>query len=219
MRYKRDITNVIRISPLGLSLILPKIKSHLMNLSDDDKYLRFYTPVTEAFIDRYLSGITLDSRGDAVFVVYNDGGSKIVGMCHVAISGTGETRSAELALSVSSKHRKKRIGFDMLERAILHCNTLGITKVFMYCLKTNKPMQDMARKLNMNVVTDYDESIGTLELSNGQIPAAMTEAMTTDTIALFDLGYRQVINSISTMIAASLRPFTIFANKEPSNDT
>jgi RimJ/RimL family protein N-acetyltransferase len=208
MRRKRDITEVVRIGSLGLNLILPKVKAHLMSLPEDDKYKRFYTPVTEAFIDRYLSGITLDARGDAVFVVYDDGGEDVVGMCHVAVTGSGVTRSAELALSVSDDYRHRHIGIDMLERAILHCNTLGITKVFMYCLKSNTAMQHMAKKLNMKVVTDYDESVGTLELAEGKVPAAIAEALTVDTVAMFDLGYRQMVNTASHMFAAALTPFT-----------
>ena len=208
MRKTKDITDVIRLGSLGLSLVTPKIKEHLLSLSEDDKYKRFYTPVNEGFIDRYLSGITLDARGDAVFVVYNDGGDKVVGMCHVAITGTDAARSAELALSVSDTHRNRHIGVDMLERAILHCKTLGITKVFMYCLKSNAPMQQMARKLNMTVVTDIDESIGTLELAEGKVPVAMAEALAVDTVAMFDLGYRQMVNTASYMMAAAMNPFS-----------
>lgn len=207
MRSKKDITGVVRVSSLGLSLITQKIKEHLLTLSDDDKYKRFYVPVNEGFIDRYLSGITLDARGDAVFVVYDDNGERVVGMCHVAISGTGDTRSAELALSVSDTHRNRYIGMDMLERALLHCKTLGITKVFMYCLKSNAPMQHMARRLNMTVVTDIDESIGTLELAEGKIPVAMAKALAVDTVSMFDLGYRQMVNTASLMLAAATKPF------------
>lgn len=207
MRSKKDITGVVRVSSLGLSLIADKIKHHLRTLSDDDKYRRFYVPVSDEFIDRYLSGITLDARGDAVFVVYDDGGEQVVGMCHVAISGTGDTRSAELALSVSDTHRNRYIGMDMLERALLHCKTLGITKVFMYCLRSNAPMQHMARRLNMTVVTDIDESIGTLELAKGKIPVAMAKALASDTVSMFDLGYRQMVNTASTIMSMATKPF------------
>jgi RimJ/RimL family protein N-acetyltransferase len=207
MRLKKDITGVVRVSNLGLSLIAPKIKEHLLNLPDDDKYLRFYTPVNEGFIDRYLSGITLDARGDAVFVVYDDSGETVVGMCHVAVSGKGKNRSAELALSVSPTHRNRYIGMDMLERAILHCKTLGITKVFMYCLKANAPMQHMARRLNMTVVTDIDESIGSLELAEGKIPVEMSKALAVDTITMIDLGYRQMINTANALLSIAAKPF------------
>jgi RimJ/RimL family protein N-acetyltransferase len=213
MRKRKDITNVIRVSALGLSLILPKLKDHLMALPEDDKYLRFYTPVNESFVDRYLSGITLDARGDAVFVVYNDTGEVVVGMCHVAIVGTDATRSAELALSVSTDHRNRHIGIDMLERAILHCKSLGINKVFMYCLSSNRPMQAMARKLDMKVVTEYDESTGTLMLPEDKRVTAQAEAYATDTVALIDLSYRQLVNAASIIMAAAWKPFTM-----PSGD-
>lgn len=206
MLKRRDVTDVIPLSNFGLNLIMPKLKNHLMSLSDDDKYKRFYTPANERTINNYLSGITLDSRGDAVFVVYDDKGENVVGMCHVAVSGTKETRRAELALTVSAKHRKRRIGLDMLERAVLHCRTIGITKVFMNCLKSNTPMQNMARKLHMKVVTDIDESVGELELAKGRIPTAMTEALAIDTVAMFDLQYRRMVNVASHILAAAISP-------------
>lgn len=198
----KDKTNVTKLTQSGLNLTMPMVKEHLMGMSDEDKYKRFYMPATETSIMKYLSGITLDERGDAVFVVYNGNGTKVIGMCHVAVTGVGETRSAELALSVDERYRKRNIGLEMLERALLHVETLGIKRVFMYCLSTNIPMQHMARKLGMKVFTEFDESTGSLEMAPGNITAATAEAITADNIALYDLSYRYMVNAICCAMTA-----------------
>lgn len=202
----RDVSHVVHVTNLTYPTIRPMIKDHLMSLSDEDKYRRFYIPTSESTIDKYLAGIELRGRDDAIFVVYNSTGDKIVAMCHVGISGKGETQSAELALSVSSSHRQRGLGFDMLDRAMLHCKRLGIRRIFMYCLATNTPMQRMARKLGMKVVTEFDESTGLVELSKGSIPTAIAETMAADTMALYDLSCRQAINAVSCLIASMITP-------------
>jgi RimJ/RimL family protein N-acetyltransferase len=203
---RKDISDVVNVSQSALIFILPMIQAHLMGLSDEDRYKRFFSPISEAAINKYLSGITVSSSGDAVFVVYNSTGSKIVGFCHAAVSGIGETRSAEVSLTVSDTHRNKHIGIHMLERAVLHCKTLGIKRMFMHCLTTNKPMQEMAKKLGMRVIVDFSESTGQLEIAQGRIPAVVAEAVTADHLALYDLSCRQVINAVCSMLVACTTP-------------
>lgn len=204
----RDVSQVVRATGLGAATVMPALKEHLMTLSEEDKYKRFYIPTTEASIDKYLRGIDLSGPRDAIFVVYNGTGDKVIGMCHVAITETGEQASAELALSVSPSHRNRKIGIDMLERAVLHCKSLGIRRVYMFCLATNVPMQRMARKLGMRVVTEFDESTGTVELPTGHAPAVMLEVLAADSIAFYDLSCRQAVNAVSCLVASMITPTT-----------
>jgi RimJ/RimL family protein N-acetyltransferase len=210
MFTRRYITYPSRVTTFSLPLLQPKLKEHLIGLTPEDKYRRFYIPATESTIDKYLASITLENGNDAVFVVYDDTGSNVVGMCHVGVSGKDKCMTAELALSVSATHRNQHIGYDMLQRAMLHCNTLGINKIFMYCLASNVPMQRMARKLGMNVVTEYDESTGMVEMVEGRKSAALVEAMTADTIALYDLSMRQAVNAVGCVFATIVNPPSLF---------
>jgi RimJ/RimL family protein N-acetyltransferase len=184
------------------------VKTHLMGLSDEDKYRRFYIPTTETSIDKYLGGLELMSKEDAVFVVYNGPGDAIIGLCQVAIAGKGADRSAELALSVDGAYRGRSIGYDMLDRAMLHCKSLGIYKVFMYCLASNRPMQQMARKLGMTVITEYDESTGSVELTKDRPGTALAESFAADAMALYDLSCRQAVNAVSCLMAKMITPPT-----------
>jgi RimJ/RimL family protein N-acetyltransferase len=202
--YIRNRTDVVHVYSPALPHVKPLIRAHLIKLSDDDKYKRFFSPVSDTRIDKYINDITLDNKKDAVFVVYNKNGTEIVGMCHVAVSETDTSLSAELALSVDETCRHQHIGINMLERAVLHCKAFGIRQVFMHCLSTNRPMQNMAKKLGMAVVAEFGESTGSLNIPQTRIPTALAEAITADTLALYDLSCRQVVNAVYYMMTRGM---------------
>lgn len=159
------------------------ILAHLLNLSVQDRYMRFFSTLSNDAIGAYVDRLDLTGK-DVVFGVY-DAQRILVGMLHVA--PTPATDSAEFALSVDADARKLGIGDALFERGLLHCESMNIKHIYMNCLSTNQAIKRMAQKRNMTITSDYGESIAELDINDTNQVAAWLKSVQTDAIALYDL--------------------------------
>lgn len=163
-----------------------EILDHLLRLPLNDRYLRFCNTLSDEGIKKYVDRIDLRSTtGEACFAVFDDR-KCIIGLCHVAPYAEGDS-SAEMALSVDEDHRKNGIGDILFYRGILHCESLGIKRIYMNCLASNTPIQKLARRHGMKVTTDYGESIAALDIKDVNAVAAFLESVQNDTMGVYDL--------------------------------
>lgn len=166
---------------------------HLLRLSLNDRYLRFCNTLSDEAIAKYVDRIDLRSvKGEAVFAVFDDA-KQIVGMCHVA-PYYDDPNGAEMALSVDEAYRRKGVGDMLFSRGILHCESLGIKKVYMNCLASNMPIQKLARRSGMSVTTNYGESVANLNLNDRNAIAAFLESLQNDSMGLYDVNLRYASN-------------------------
>ena len=139
-----------------------EILEHLLRLPLNDRYLRFCNTLSDEGIAKYVDRIDLRSTtGEACFAVFDDN-KNIIGLCHVA-PYTDDEGGAEMALSVDEQYRKNGVGDVLFHRGLLHCESLGIKKIYMNCLASNTPIQKLARRHGMKVTTDYGESVAALD--------------------------------------------------------
>lgn len=165
-----------------------QILNHLVSLPINDRYLRFCNTLSDEGIAKYVDRIDLRStQGEACFAVFDDH-KNIIGLCHIA--PYDEKGSAEMALSVDVDHRKSGIGDALFHRGVLHCESLGITKIYMNCLSSNTPIQKLARRHGMTVTTDYGESVAALNLNDRNAVVAFLESLHNDTMGVYDLNLR-----------------------------
>lgn len=161
----------------------PLIVDHLINLSLPDRYMRFCSALSNSALGAYVDQLEMKKR-DAVYGIIDIDNKRIVGVLHVA-SVEGDT--AEFALSVDSDRRKQGIGDVLFERGLLHCESIGVNRVYMQCLASNQAIKRMASKRNMSITTDYGESIARLSVDGSSDVTEWLKSVEQDTIALYDL--------------------------------
>lgn len=161
----------------------PMILSHLIGLSLPDRYLRFCSALSDSALTAYVDRMELIKR-DAVYGIIDIDQSTVVGMLHVA---RVEGDTAEFALSVDADRRKQGIGDMLFERGLLHCESVGINRIYMQCLATNQAIKRMAKKRGMAMTTDYSESIARLSVDGSADVTEWLKSVEQDTIALYDL--------------------------------
>jgi len=177
-----------------------EILDHLLRLPLNDRYLRFCNTLSDEGIQRYVDRIDLRATdGEACFAVFDDS-RRVVGLCHVA-PYSDDKEAAELALSVDENFRKNGIGDVLFHRGILHCESLGIKKIYMNCLASNTPIQKLARRHSMKVTTDYGESVAALNLNDRNAVIAFLESVQNDTMGLYDTNLRHATSQWKNYIA------------------
>jgi RimJ/RimL family protein N-acetyltransferase len=152
---------------------------HFLALPSADRYLRFATPATAAFVGRYVDGI--DFERDAVLAVeaaaVGDPGRRVLaGVVHAAYPDGG----AEVGVSVLPAYRGQGVASALVERAVAHARERGIRRLSMHLLAFNAPMLRIARKLGMTFAGNSVHLCARLDLSArprrfDSLAAALTE--------------------------------------------
>lgn len=138
---------------------LLQIYEHLLRLSREDRYLRFCSAVSDDFIHRYVYSMMNTTR-DPVYGAVVDG--KLVGIASIAvIDGT----SCELAFSIDFGYRGTGIARNLMKTAIGRCRELGMQKLCMSCLRSNRKMQALAQSFGLNMTITYDEAYAELGIT------------------------------------------------------
>ncbi len=142
-----------------------RIGTHLLELSDSDRYLRFGYPATDAQIARYVD--TLDFDRDEVFGIFNRR-LELLAVAHLAYAGapqlTGQPAMAEFGVSVLGKARGRSYGSRLFEHAVLHARNRGMGCLFIHALSENTAMLKIARRAGATVERDGSETEAWLKL-------------------------------------------------------
>jgi RimJ/RimL family protein N-acetyltransferase len=168
-----------------------EIIRHLLQLSPQDRWLRFGATTSDVAITDYVKGI--DFARDKVFGIYEQD-LTLTGAAHLALDM--ETDTAELGLSVVPLQRGKGYGYALLDRAKLHARNLAYKKLYMHCLAENQVMIHLARKTGMTVVTESGEADAHVMLGDGPLTDYTKEAIH-DQVALVDYLFKQQTRLLS----------------------
>jgi hypothetical protein len=120
------------------------LAGHFLALSPDDRFLRFGSVMSDAWIVAYVESLLLSA--DAVFVVIEPGRG-IAGALHLQTMDYG----AALGLSVSAWARSLGIGTRLMQCAGLAARARGFKTLFVRNLSLNTALQQLARRLGMSV--------------------------------------------------------------------
>jgi hypothetical protein len=136
------------------------LTGHFLGLSSNDRFLRFGSAMTDAWIVAYVE--TLFASADTVFVVIEPGGD-ISGAVHLESTGCGAT----LGLSVSAWARGLGIEKLLLQRAGRLARARGFKTLFVRNLNLNTALQQVALRLGMSVAC-----VPTALATSLEVPAA-----------------------------------------------
>jgi RimJ/RimL family protein N-acetyltransferase len=150
-----------------------EILSHLLQLNDEDRRLRFGTQTPDEVIAHYVE--QLDFNKDTVFGIF-DADLKLIGMAHLAYlpESKGQTRAAEFGVSVLPEGRAQGLGTALLQRSAVHARNTRIETLYVHCLASNKAMMHLAQKADMRVEYAYGDADAYLKLSPAS-PATIVE--------------------------------------------
>ena len=153
-----------------------KILTHLLELSDTDRTLRFGMYTSNEVIERYVAGI--DFLNDSVFGVF-DSKLHLIGLAHLGypLFGNQTNKTAEFGVSVSQTGRGKGIGSALFKRAAMHARNTNIEILYVHCLSSNKVMMHIAKKAGMDIEFSYGEADAYLRLMPPDNASIMSEAV------------------------------------------
>lgn len=162
-----------------------RIASHLMALSEEDRYLRFGYPATDMQIGKYVD--MLDFGQDEVFGIFNRR-LELIAMAHLAhASGSSDAPGtmAEFGVSVLRKSRGRGFGSRLFEHAALHARNRGVSTLLIHALSENTAMLKIARHAGATVERDGSESEAWLRLPPDTFASHVEQAFE-DHVAEFD---------------------------------
>lgn len=158
---------LVRLFPTSINWLL----LHFLELSEDDRYLRFGFAIKDEQIKKYLESTLTNpsaSRTDANFWFAIKIDNAICATLHIAIVGG----KAEFAFTTNKEHRGKKLGQILFARGYQLINEYSIKVVTMQCLSVNAPMRHIARKFGMTVVTHGSD---TDSIVNVQYPVPLSK--------------------------------------------
>jgi RimJ/RimL family protein N-acetyltransferase len=132
----------------------PDILRHLAELSGDDLWFRFGSPMRQSALENYVNGI--DFTSDRALGIC-DPELKLVGFTHVGI--TSREPSADFGISVSPEYRRRGYADAMLHQALFHAALLDLDQAYVYFRTANLPMMRLARKAGFEIAIDGSEAV------------------------------------------------------------
>ena len=167
-----------------------KIISHLLQLNNEDRHLRFGTQTPDEVISLYVERLNFNK--DTIFGIFN-AELNLVGMAHLAYlpETEGRPRAAEFGVSVLLEARAQGLGTALLKRSAVHSRNTRIETLYVHCLVSNKAMLHLAQKADMLVEYAYGDADAYLKLSPAS-PATIVEEAANEQWA--DLDYAMKSN-------------------------
>jgi GNAT superfamily N-acetyltransferase len=142
-----------------------RIVSHLLELPQHDRYLRFGLVASDAQISAYVEALNFER--DELLGIFNRR-LDLVAMAHLAYtveSDGSSAREAELGLSVAAQARRRGYGSRLFEHAVLRARNHGFQTFLIHALSENAAMLRIARQAGAEVVRDGVQSQARLRLA------------------------------------------------------
>lgn len=152
-----------------------RIESHLLALSEGDRYLRFGYPATDEQIGRYVQGIRFDR--DEILGVFNRR-LQLIAVAHLSYADEPTLHScAEFGVSVLGRYRGRGLGGRLFAQAVMHARNHGVSLLFVHALSENTPMLRIARKAGARVEREGSESDAYLSLPAATLDSRLSSLM------------------------------------------
>lgn len=138
-----------------------QLRAHLLRLDTADRRLRFCLPANDAFIHAYCDRIDW-SRTTAVGFFAD---RALRGVAELVRIPDSAPVSAEIAVSVEHGFQGQGIGTRLLEKTLLLARNRFIDTVYLLSLRENEPVQRLARRFGVDVMTEFSAAEGHLRLA------------------------------------------------------
>jgi GNAT superfamily N-acetyltransferase len=179
-----------------------RIETHILSLSESDRYLRFGYPATDEQVQRYVESMDFDR--DEVFGVFNRK-LELIAMAHLAYLPVPDRQeasaTAEFGVSVIGRARGRGYGARLFEHAVLHARNRGCERLFIHALSENAAMLKIARNAGATVERDGPESEAWLKLPPDSISSQVGE-LVGHQVAEFDYQLKLHAQRLSTWLQA-----------------
>lgn len=190
-----------------------RILAHLQALTENDRYLRFGYPATDAQIARYVD--TLDFDRDEVFGIFNRK-IELIAAAHLAYSPapqrSDEPAMAEFGVSVLPTARGRHFGGRLFDHAILHARNRGVETLFIHALSENVAMLKIARKAGAEVVREGSESEAFLKLPPETVGSRFDEVIEQHAAEL-DYQFKVQAHRVNSLLEAIAEVKSQFSDK------
>ena len=161
----------VAINSLG-SGHLSEIRTHLVNLDEQDRFMRFGYTIKDEHIDRYISSLNFER--DDIYGIFNTS-MELAGLAHLALPKDKKTGQAEFGVSVLKKYRGKGYGNKLFERAATHATNNSINQIYIQSLSENAPMLKIARRHGAIIHREGSETEAYVSLAKPSIDSHMSE--------------------------------------------
>jgi RimJ/RimL family protein N-acetyltransferase len=142
----------------------PLILNHYLSLSSDDRYLRFFSPLSDYAITRFVED-KMDFADGVAFGIMIDGA--LVGVGYVGKIYEHDGRAtAEAGFSIDTDHRHHGFASLLMAAIIGYCRGARVQTLVMSCLRKNKAMQQLARNFGLRIVVEEDEAYADLTIQS-----------------------------------------------------
>lgn len=169
------------------------IEAHLLQLSAEDRYLRFGVTTSDAQIQRYVQ--SLDFENDELFGIFNRR-LKLIAMAHVAYARPGEQNArpslAEFGVSVLTEARGKGFGDRLFQHAILHARNRGVETLLIHALTENAAMLKIAMRAGATLEYEGPDAEARLKLPADTVTTHLDETWRE---GLAELNYRAKVQA------------------------
>lgn len=149
----------------SLRFLLPhehkKYASWLKCQDADTLNIYFGYTITSESIDALVSNILKEN--DHHFIVVENEKLEWIGTCHIVHCYNNEI---ELGLMISKDQRKKGIGGQMLEKALVWCQNRGYSDIYLHCLSRNEAIIHLVKKYGLKTTNSYGETDAKIHLDN-----------------------------------------------------
>ena len=150
-----------------------RIQSHLLALSEDDRYLRFGHHVSDEQLARYVQGLRFGH--DQLLGVFNRR-LQLIAVAHLAFSTQARAvHQAEFGVSVMPHARGRGYGARLFARAMVHARNHGVTHLVVHALSENAPMLKIAHRAGAIIERHGSESEALLRLPPADFDSHMSE--------------------------------------------
>ena len=210
VRHDKSTMTELPFDPKQLTFIistlddedLPKIRSHLLRLNQEDRYLRFFTIAKDALIERYVRDHIdlVFGRGFGIITIPD---RRLIGFAHASrIENENGRVSVEVGFSVDREFRGQGLAKRLMDRVLTYCRTHHVDTMYMSCLRENRAMQAIARNAGLRIVTNADEAVAELELSPSDHAKSISQEIAYEQISVFDKAYRRNEAMMNLMLGA-----------------
>jgi GNAT superfamily N-acetyltransferase len=153
----------------------PAVHAHLLDLSVEDRYLRFGYHASNAQIRHYVDHLDFDR--DEIYGIFNRQ-LVLIAMAHLAAGRQPQVLAcAEFGVSVLAHARGRGYGRLLFERAVLHARNAGVRLLFIHTLSENRAMLKIARKAGAQLHRDGGESEAYLKLPEASMDTHVVELL------------------------------------------
>lgn len=194
----KPLPTVIPIRSLG-ECHRGKIITHLLELDERDRYLRFGFIANDEHVIRYAEG--LDFARDEVFGIVNRR-LRLIALAHLAYGPRGlRTTCAEFGVSVTKSARGRGYGAHLFERAAMDARNNGVSLMYIHALSENSSMISIARNAGAVMERHGSETEAYLRLPPASFNSRMTEIVE-EHFAQLDYRFKVQSSHLHQMLAA-----------------